>query len=102
KVAAYIAQPNVDLETASSSEAKIERIIMQKYLRSFHQGGYSSYFDQLRTGYPELRKAPNVRVAYRWMYPQSEYNQNTQQVSDAIQRQFNGNDNIHSTPWWLK
>lgn len=102
KVAAYIAQPNVDLETASSSEAKIERIIMQKYLRSFHQGGYSSYFDHLRTGYPELRKAPNVRVAYRWMYPQSEYNQNTQHVSDAIQRQFNGNDNIHSTPWWLK
>ncbi|WP_223857473.1 SusD/RagB family nutrient-binding outer membrane lipoprotein [Sphingobacterium micropteri] len=101
KVAAYLAQTNVDLDAAVSKEAKLERIMMQKYLRSFHQGGYSSYFDHLRTGYPTLRKATNVNVAYRWMYPQAEYNQNTQHVSDAIQRQFNGNDNIHSKTWWL-
>ncbi|TYR36663.1 SusD/RagB family nutrient-binding outer membrane lipoprotein [Sphingobacterium phlebotomi] len=101
KVETYIAQTLVDLDDATSTEAKLERIMMQKYLRSFHQGGYSSYFDHLRTGYPTLRKAANVQVAYRWMYPQTEYNQNTQHVNDAIQRQFDGDDNIHSQPWWL-
>ncbi|TJZ61467.1 hypothetical protein FAZ15_09755 [Sphingobacterium olei] len=39
--------------------------MMQKYLRSFHQGGYASYFDYLRTGYPTLRKVSSVRIAYR-------------------------------------
>lgn len=102
KVSSYLSQSVVDLDAAVGTEAKLERIMMQKYLRSFHQGGYSSYFDHLRTGFPMLRKAPNVAVAYRWMYPQSEYNQNTQNVSEAIKRQYAGNDNIHSKPWWLQ
>ncbi|MBE8719182.1 SusD/RagB family nutrient-binding outer membrane lipoprotein [Sphingobacterium pedocola] len=90
------------MDKVSSAEEKISRIMMQKYLRSFHQGGYSSYFDHLRTGYPTFRKASNVNIAYRWMYPQKEYNQNTQHVEDAIQRQFNGNDIIQNATWWVK
>lgn len=76
--------------------------MMQKYLRSFHQGGYSAYCDHLRTGYPTMRKAASVRTAYRWMYPQKEYNQNTAQVDAAIKRQFNGNDAIQQETWWTK
>lgn len=102
KVDAYLSQNVVQLQAVSATEDKIERIMMQKYLRSFHQGGYSSYFDHLRTGYPTMRKAAGVRTAYRWMYPQKEYNQNTQQVEDAIQRQFGGSDIIQNATWWVK
>ncbi len=101
KVAAYLAQDIVKLSTATTTAAKLEKIMMQKYLRSFHQGGLSSYLDHLRTGYPTFRKGANVQTAYRWMYPQAEYNTNGTNVSEAIQRQFSGSDNIHSKTWWL-
>lgn len=102
RVESYLSQKLVNWDNARNSEEKLERILMQKYLRSFHQGGYTAYFDHLRTGYPSLLKADNVKVAYRWMYPQDEYNNNTVQVSDAIKRQFSGNDNINLQTWWLK
>lgn len=102
KVAAYLDQPLIKLSAVSSPEARLERIMMQKYLRSFHQGGLSAYADYLRTGYPEFRKADGVNIAYRWMYPQAEYNTNGDHVSEAIQRQFSGADNIHSKTWWVQ
>lgn len=102
RVESYLSQKLVNLDNANNSEEKLERILMQKYLRSFHQGGYTAYFDHLRTGYPRLLKADNVKIAYRWMYPQDEYNNNTVQVSEAIKRQFSGNDNINLQTWWLK
>lgn len=98
----YLSQNLVNLDDANTSEEKLQRILMQKYLRSFHQGGYTAYFDYLRTGYPSLRKSANVKVAYRWMYPQNEYNNNTTQVAAAIKSQFGGNDNINLQTWWLK
>lgn len=102
QAAQYLVQNTVKLDAVSSNEQKLERILMQKYLRSFHQGGYTAYFDHLRTGYPTLRKAANVKTAFRWMYPQDEYNNNTANVSDAIKSQFGGNDNINLQTWWLK
>jgi len=102
KVDAYLQQTSIRLDAVPSNEEKIARIMMQKYLRSFHQGGYSAYFDHLRTGYPALRKSANVQTAYRWMYPQEEYNINGANVSGAIQTQFSGNDNIRSKPWWVQ
>lgn len=101
QVVLYLSQNNVSFNLASTSTDQLERIIIQKYLRSFHQGGFSAYFDHLRTGYPSLRKANNVQVAYRWMYPLDEYNNNTEQVAIAIQSQFDGNDAIHIKPWWI-
>ncbi len=100
--AIYMAQNSVKLENALTISEKLERIMMQKYLRSFEQGGYSVYFDHLRTGFPSFKKGANVKTAYRWMYPQGEYNDNTANVSEAIQVQFNGNDNINLQTWWLK
>ncbi len=102
KVTAYLEQPIIKLSAVSSTEAKLERIMVQKYLGSFHQNGLSSYIDYLRTGYPEFRKGTGVNTAYRWMYPQAEYNTNGAHVSEAIQRQFSGSDNIHSKTWWLQ
>lgn len=103
KVETYLQQQIIRLDAVTSAEEKMERIMIQKYLRSFHQGGYSAYFDHLRTGYPDFRKATGVRIAYRWMYPQAEYNNNADHVSEAIARQFNtAGDNTYSKTWWLQ
>lgn len=102
QVDSYLSQSSVKLDAVTTVEEKLKRIITQKYIRSFHQGGYSAYFDYLRTGYPVLRKSNNVKTAYRWMYPQDEYNNNTTNVSSAIQSQSGGNDNINTQTWWLK
>ena len=75
---------------------------MQKYLRSFHQGAWSEYYGHLRTGYPSFAKTNPNHVAYRWMYPQSEYLTNPTNVAAAIQSQYSGSDVITAKPWWLK
>jgi hypothetical protein len=99
----YLQQPLVDFSTTISNEEKIERIITQKYLMSFLQGGWTAYFDHLRTGYPEFRILPGVTPPTRWMYPNSEYQQNSENVTEAITRQFgNGNDKTRELTWWLK
>ncbi|VAW16460.1 Cell surface glycan-binding lipoprotein, utilization system for glycans and polysaccharides (PUL), SusD family [hydrothermal vent metagenome] len=99
----YLKQPLVDFSNATNNEEKIERIIMQKYLSSFLQGGWRAYFDQLRTGYPGFRILPGVTPPTRWMYPNSEYQENSDNVTEAITRQFgSGNDKIREITWWLK
>lgn len=102
KAAAYVAHPLVALSEAADAEEKIARIIEQKYLRSFQQGGWSAFYDHLRTGYPSFRRPAGVTVPYRWMYPQSEYNYNAGRVAEAIERQFGGgNDDTREKTWWL-
>jgi hypothetical protein len=99
----YLQGSAVSLSIAGSMEEKIERIAMQKYLRSFLQGGWTLYFEQLRTGYPEFKEPQTGTPPKRWIYPQSEYQNNNAHVSEAIERQFGaGNDKIRSTPWWLE
>lgn len=99
----YLTRPINDFSLATTDEAKIEMIIMQKYLQAFYQSGWSSFYDHLRTGYPSFRRPAGVNIPYRWIYPQSEYNYNTESVSSAITRQFgDGNDQIDEITWWLK
>lgn len=99
----YLQQPLVDFSNTISNEEKIEKIIIQKYLISFLQGGWTAYFDHLRTGYPDFRILPGVTPPTRWMYPISEYQQNSENVTEAITRQFgNGNDKTRELTWWLK
>lgn len=99
----YLANPVNDFSTKSTTAQKIEAIVMQKYFQSFFQGGWSPFFENLRTGYPEYRRPSGVEIPYRWIYPQSEYNYNADNVSAAIERQFGaGNDKINQKTWWLK
>jgi len=100
---AYLQESRVDFTQANSDNEKLELIMMQKYIPSFLQGGWRMYFDQLRTGYPVFRTQTGVTPPTRWIYPTSEYQQNANNVTDAITRQFgSGNDKIRETPWWLE
>lgn len=86
-----------------TAEQKIERIILQKYLVDFYQGNWDGFFESLRTGYPEFKHVAGTEIPYRWMYPESEYKYNTQNVEEAISRQFGANnDDTHQKTWWLK
>lgn len=103
KADAYLSEPINDFSKATTTAEKIEKIIMQRYLRSYFQSGLTAFFDHLRTGYPSFRRPAGVAIPFRWMYPQAEYNTNTENVSAAIKTQFGeGNDRISSKPWWLK
>ncbi len=99
----YLQEPLVRFDIPLSNDEKIERIITQKYLFSFLQGGWRMYYEQLRTGYPSFAYLPGQTPPTRFMYPNSEYLYNSDNVEVAITRQFGvGRDNTREIPWWLK
>ena len=99
----YLQEDLINFDNASTNEEKIERIVTQKYLQSFLQGGWTSYFEHLRTGYPSFLILGDATPPTRWMYPNDEYQYNGQNVSDAIKNQFGeGNDDTREIPWWIK
>ena len=101
--ATYLAGPLVKFDDTLTDEQKIERIIFQKYCVSFYQGGWDPFFENLRTGYPGFAHLASNPIPYRWMYPDTEYRYNTQNVEEAITRQFGANnDRTSAMPWWLK
>lgn len=101
---------NSDLIALSGSvEEKIEKIISQKYLASFLQRPYDSYYDYRRTGYPKLPINPETnqnsvksQFPQRWMYPKSEYDYNSENVLEAVQRQYGGVDDVNKLMWILQ
>lgn len=100
---AYLQGSLVDFDQAVTTRQKIELIIMQKYLVNFYQGNWDSYYEHLRTNYPEFRRPSGTLIPKRWMYPQSEYNVNADHVKEAIKRQFGvETESIHQTPWWIQ
>ncbi len=101
--AEYLRNDKVAYSSSLSTDEKIERIIMQKYLPTFLQGSvWLPYYEALRTGYPDFRRAAGVSLPYRWMYPQDEYNNNATHVEAALNEQFGGRDKTSDKPWWLQ
>lgn len=99
----YLQGEKVTYTPSLTTDQKLERIAMQKYLPTFLQGGvWLPYYEALRTGYPDFHRAAGVSLPYRWMYPQDEYNNNTAQVEAALQAQFGGSDKTSDQPWWLQ
>ncbi|MFU1856542.1 SusD/RagB family nutrient-binding outer membrane lipoprotein [Sphingobacterium sp. NGMCC 1.201703] len=90
-------------------ETDLEKIIYQKYLLSFMQREWESYYDYRRTGYPKFPINPNTnqnitntKMPMRWMYPNSEFDTNREHVDAAIQRQWGSVDNVDKLIWLLQ
>jgi hypothetical protein len=99
----YLQNEMVDFGLAATISEQIGRIQMQKYFQGFLQGGWTMYYENLRTNYPEFATLSGTTRPLRWMYPTSEYQQNAANVADAIAAQFGSdNDDTHERPWWLK
>lgn len=107
-IADYIAKPKVQL--AGNFEDQLNKIITQKYLSNFLQVyELEAYMDYRRTGYPKFPINPATnenlvkdKIPTRFMYPTSEMDYNTDNAVEAIQRQFNGNDEVNQLMWILK
>lgn len=87
----------------------MEKIFNQKYIASFWQLAWNSYYDYRRTGFPKLPINPETnmnevktQMPLRWMYAESEYSVNRVNIEEAIQRQFGGNDTPNDVMWLLK
>lgn len=81
----------------------------QKYIASFMQLPYQPYYDYRRTGYPVLPINPETSLNFnapdklpvRWQYPDTEISYNTENVEEAIERQY-GSDEVNKLMWILK
>ncbi|MDN3691012.1 SusD/RagB family nutrient-binding outer membrane lipoprotein [Chryseobacterium tructae] len=98
----YLTTPLVAYDSSVSLQMQLEKIMTQKYMTMFHQSQWTSYYDYLRTGYPNYPLKAGVAAPFRFRYPQSEYNYNSTNLKTALTTQYGGNDNINSKPWWLQ
>lgn len=107
-IADFIEKSGIQL--TGSFENKLNQIITQKYLSNFFQiYELEAYMDYRRTGYPKLPINPNTnmntetgKIPSRFMYPSDETNYNSDNLTEALQRQFNGNDEVNQLMWILK
>lgn len=85
----------------------LHQILWQKYIAFYMNSGWEPFYNQRRTGYPVFDisggGAADNQVPKRWMYPESEFQNNASNVQAAISRQFPSlGDNINATMWLLK
>lgn len=106
-IQSYIAQTCVQL--SGDTDHRIKQVIEQKYIASFLQLPWTAYYDYRRTGYPVLPINPSSnlnsdkdKIPVRWMYPQTEYDFNKENVESAVKSQYNGVDEVNNRMWLLK
>lgn len=91
-------------------DEQLKQIWMQRYILSFMQDAEYSYFEYRRNSYPEFPINPatslnenNVNaIPMRWLYPSSETDYNRENLIIALDRQYNGYDEINKLMWLLK
>jgi len=105
-VNAYLGQSEVAWDPNASTDVKIQKIILQKWIALFGRSGFEAWAEYRRTGEPELREiaAPgggttNGVVPRRVPYPNSEEQLNAQNYNDAVGRLDEG-DTYLSRMWW--
>jgi hypothetical protein len=103
----YLQSAEVNLST--DKETQIKQIITQEYILGFMQIPYTPYYEYRRTGYPAFPvnplsnlNVPSDKIPLRWMYPESESKFNSENLNEALQRQYNGNDDVNAAMWILK
>ena len=94
---------------AKTKEEQLKQIFQQKYFIYFLQNPWDGYYENRRVGYPILPINPNTnmnqvatQLPKRWTYPQKEYNENKDNLQEALDRQFNGKDLNNDLMWILK
>lgn len=94
EAADFLNQPGV------TYDGSVERIAEQRYVHLFMHG-YEAWAEWRRTGYPDIMVNPRGReVPLRQSYPSDEALNNTENYQEAVDRQFGGENSIHSRLWW--
>lgn len=94
----------------SSTADQLKQIWTQRYLLNFMQDAQFSFFEYRRTSFPlfpvnsatSLNENNKSGIPLRWTYPSSETNFNRENLIDALNRQYDGYDEINKVMWLLK
>jgi hypothetical protein len=95
-------------DNTAINEQNLERIITQKWLANFPSGGWESWTEYRRTGYPRLfpvvvnNSGGTISTALqirRIQYPSSEYTGNAAGVAGGVSL-LGGPDNGGTPVWW--
>jgi hypothetical protein len=94
---------------ATDQDSQLKQIWMQRYLLNFLVDSETAYFEYRRNKYPdfEIDPATNLNVnsptnlPIRYLYPSSELNYNSVNLTEALNRQYEGYDEINKTMWLL-
>lgn len=96
----------------SAADEQLKQIWLQRYILNLFQDPLTSYFEYRRTGYPEfpvnpetnLNPDPNFKnkIPVRWTYPGGENSNNQANLEEALNRQFDGYDEVNRLMWILK
>lgn len=94
----------------SNADEQLKQIWMQEYILRYMQDADFSYFEYRRNKYPEFPINPasslNVNntgaIPMRCLYPGSESNYNRTNLTEALDRQYEGYDEINKVMWLLK
>lgn len=94
----------------ATPEEQLKQIWMQRYILNFMQNAEFSYFEYRRNMYPEfpINSASSLNVnntsaiPMRWLYPSSETNYNRENLIEALNRQYEGYDEINKLMWLLQ
>jgi len=101
----YYNQPTVKYN--GNTVAGLEQILKQKYLAFFQNSGYEAYYNFRRTGLPAFAQGGSGtgnsgKIPRRFQYPGTERTTNGSNLTEALQRQFAGNDDINADMWLIK
>ena len=94
----------------STTDEQLKQIWMQEYLLRYMQDADFSYFEYRRNHYPDfpinpatsLNENNTSAIPMRCLYPGSEASYNRQNLIDALNRQYDGYDEINKIMWLLK
>lgn len=95
----YCEQPAIKL--SGSTEEKITKIAMQRWLGNFMQDGVEAWSDWRRLNVPNLKPGPGASIThipYRRYYYPDDYVTNQANYDAAISAQ--GADNFDTRVWW--
>lgn len=99
EIDAYYAQPEIAF--TGSTEEKIKKIGMQRWLANFMQDGFEAWSDWRRLNVPDIKPGPNATVShipYRKVYDTPDFNSNSSNYEAAIAVQ--GPDEPDTRVWW--
>jgi len=94
----------------TTPDEQLKQIWMQEYILRFMQDADFSYFEYRRNNYPDFpinpasslnENKPDV-IPMRSLYPGSETNYNRENLIIALDRQYDGYDEINKIMWLLK
>lgn len=93
-----------DVAYAGNNATGLSQILTQKYIAFFQNSGLEAYYNWRRTGVPVFHQGPGTGnsniIPRRWLYPNNEFNYNSENLRTALARQFGSEvDDVDNEIW---